>query len=122
YVQQLERPAPMDLSGAQKGGLEEQFIKLVTNHIKPQAWACLGGEATIDFYSLGKALVVTANPETQEEIAKFLKELLSLTEPGMDEEEDAPFPCLPAPFGFLRMAAPLPPCCLPGPMQFPAMA
>jgi hypothetical protein len=112
YVEEMGIPAAVD----------QQFVRLITNHIKPQSWACLGGEATIDFYSLGKALVVTANPETQEEIAKFLKELLSLTDSASDEEEEAGFPCLPVPFGFMQMVRPLPPCCPPAPMSVPAFA
>ena len=97
-----------------KRNLQEQIIKLITNHIQPASWACLGGQGTLEYYPLGKALIVNQRAETQEQIAKFLEDLRSLVDTEACEEEEASQLCLPPP---AMVGTPM--YCWPGPLDMP---
>jgi hypothetical protein len=63
---------------AHEGGLlkkdacEEVLIKLIMHVIAPQSWSPVGGAGTIDFFPLGRTLVVSQTPEVQEQVAELL--------------------------------------------------
>jgi RNA polymerase sigma factor (sigma-70 family) len=58
----------------------ETLIHLIMRTISPATWDTMGGEGTIDYYPLGRALIVNQTPDVQEQIADFLAALRSLTE------------------------------------------
>ncbi len=62
--------------------LEDQLIKLIVHMIKPESWDEMGGSGTIDYFPLGKALVINQTPEIQEQVAELLASLRRL----QDEE------------------------------------
>jgi hypothetical protein len=78
-----------------KAKLEEQIVKLITNHIQPASWNHMGGLGTVDYFALGKALVVTQKAETHEQIARFLDDLRSLVDDVMAADEEEQEQCLP---------------------------
>src|SRR5712692_10314129 len=57
---------------------EEQLIKLIMNMIEPASWSQRGGQATLEYFPLGMALVVNQTPEIQEQIAELLSALRRL--------------------------------------------
>jgi Flp pilus assembly secretin CpaC len=58
--------------------LEERLIGLITQAIDPASWSENGGEASIQYYRLGMALVVSQTPSNQEEIVNLLTALRRL--------------------------------------------
>ncbi len=42
-------------AGRSRAKLEEQIVKLITNHIQPASWNHMGGQGTVDYFALGKA-------------------------------------------------------------------
>jgi hypothetical protein len=58
--------------------LEQQLITLITNTVKPQSWATMGGSGTIEFYPIGCALVVNQPADVQEQIDELLTALTRL--------------------------------------------
>jgi hypothetical protein len=67
-----------DLVPESRDKLENLLIDLITNTIKPESWSKVGGKATIDFFPLGKALVVNQSPDVHEQIAELLAALRRL--------------------------------------------
>jgi type II secretory pathway component GspD/PulD (secretin) len=61
-----------------KGTIEENLIRLIQNTIEPRSWASLGGQATIEYYPLGYALVINQTPDIQEQVAELLQALRRL--------------------------------------------
>jgi RNA polymerase sigma factor (sigma-70 family) len=51
---------------------EDALISLITTSIEPSTWSRQGGRGTIEYYPLGKAIVVSQTPDIQERIAEFL--------------------------------------------------
>ena len=58
--------------------IEDVLIKLIQNTIEPQSWSTVGGQGTIEFYPLGKALVVNQTPDIQEQVQELLNALRRL--------------------------------------------
>jgi hypothetical protein len=58
----------------------ESVMKLITGTIDPRTWAEVGGPGTIDFYPLGKAIVVNQTADVQEQVADLLQALRRLDE------------------------------------------
>ena len=79
----LRNNTPME-SGVQTNGnaegttLERELIRLITTTIKPDSWAALGGEGTIEYFPLGMALVINQSPEVIEEVERLLESLRKL--------------------------------------------
>jgi type II secretory pathway component GspD/PulD (secretin) len=63
---------------AEGGTLERELIRLITSTIKPDSWAEMGGEGTIEYYPLGMALVINQSPEVIEEVERLLESLRKL--------------------------------------------
>ena len=61
-----------------KDTIEDVLIKLIQNTIEPQSWSTVGGPGTIEFYPLGKALVVNQTPDIQEQVQELLNALRRL--------------------------------------------
>jgi type II secretory pathway component GspD/PulD (secretin) len=60
------------------GTIEETLMNLIKSAIAPQSWASVGGQATIDFYPLGMALIINQTPDIQEQIGELLAALRRL--------------------------------------------
>jgi hypothetical protein len=58
----------------------EVLIRLITRTIKPATWDVRGGSGTVDYYPVGRALVVTQTPDVQEQVEDFLASLRALAE------------------------------------------
>jgi hypothetical protein len=58
----------------------EALIRLITRTIKPASWDVRGGSGTVEYYSVGRALVVSQTPDVQEQVADFLASLHALAE------------------------------------------
>jgi RNA polymerase sigma factor (sigma-70 family) len=58
----------------------EALVRLITRTIKPASWDVRGGSGTVDYYPLGRALVVNQTPDVQEEVEDFLASLHALVE------------------------------------------
>ncbi len=74
-----------DLFGGQnknapKRTLERELITLVTTAIRPATWSANGGPGRAQYYPLGMGLVVTAEKDVQQDVAKLLKALRKLQE------------------------------------------
>jgi hypothetical protein len=91
------------------------------NHVQPNSWCTAGGNGTIDYYPLGKSVVVSQTPDVQEQVSEFLATLQRAADEksAHDNEADASdsdwvmemLPC-PAPALFIPWAMfgpPLPP-------------
>jgi type II secretory pathway component GspD/PulD (secretin) len=77
------RNTPMDggassNTGPSQGTLEKELIRLITTTIKPESWASLGGEGTIEYYPLTLSLVINQSPEVIEEVERLLESLRKL--------------------------------------------
>lgn len=72
------KPCCQESEPAKVTTLEDSLIKLITNTIRPQCWIDRGGSCTIDYYPLGMALVVSADPATHEQIDNLLQSLRKL--------------------------------------------
>lgn len=57
---------------------EEWLTRLVCRVVAPHAWSEMGGMGTIEYYPLGKALVVRQSPEIHEQIDELLTALRRL--------------------------------------------
>ncbi len=62
----------------QSGTIEDVLIKLIQNTISPQSWSSVGGPGTIEYFPLGKALVVNQTPDIQEQVQELLNALRRL--------------------------------------------
>jgi type II secretory pathway component GspD/PulD (secretin) len=58
--------------------MHDLLIKLITSTIEPKSWSDVGGPATIDYFPLGMALVISQTPGVQEEVAQLLDALRQL--------------------------------------------
>src|SRR5581483_2263086 len=47
-------------------------IKLISEYVQPSTWSCAGGSGNIEYYALGRALVINQSADVQEQIAKLL--------------------------------------------------
>jgi RNA polymerase sigma factor (sigma-70 family) len=56
----------------------ETLIRVIGHTIAPSTWAEVGGPGTIDYFPIGKALVVNQTPDVQEQLADFLAALRRL--------------------------------------------
>lgn len=54
---------------------EERLINLIQRGIEPGSWSSKGGAGTIEYYPLGKALVVNQTPDVQEQVQELLNAL-----------------------------------------------
>lgn len=70
-------PASASVSSP-NGTLEKELIRLITTTIRPDSWAQLGGDGTIEYYPIGMALVVNQSPEVIEEVERLLESLRKL--------------------------------------------
>jgi type II secretory pathway component GspD/PulD (secretin)/tetratricopeptide (TPR) repeat protein len=61
-----------------KQTMQDMLIKLITNTVKPQTWAEVGGSGTIDYMPIGMALVINQTPDVQEQVADLLEALRRL--------------------------------------------
>jgi type II secretory pathway component GspD/PulD (secretin) len=61
-----------------KGTIEDLLINLITKTIAPNTWSSMGGQATIEYYPLGMALIINQTPDIQEQIADLLGALRRL--------------------------------------------
>ncbi|HEX3146777.1 MAG TPA: BON domain-containing protein [Gemmataceae bacterium] len=52
--------------------LEAELIRNITTAVEPKCWSVAGGKCTIDYFKIGMALVVNAEPSVHEAISKFL--------------------------------------------------
>jgi hypothetical protein len=57
---------------------EDRLMKLIASTIAPESWAERGGYGTIEYFSVGMALVVNQTPDVQEQIAELLATLRRL--------------------------------------------
>jgi type II secretory pathway component GspD/PulD (secretin)/tetratricopeptide (TPR) repeat protein len=62
----------------QKDTIEDVLIKLIQNTISPQSWSSVGGPGTIEYFPLGKALVINQTPDIQEQVQELLNALRRL--------------------------------------------
>jgi RNA polymerase sigma factor (sigma-70 family) len=53
----------------------EALIKVITNAVRPDSWSAAGGPGTIEYYPLGRSLVVNQHPETLEQVEALLEAL-----------------------------------------------
>ncbi|GBD36698.1 hypothetical protein HRbin36_01826 [bacterium HR36] len=60
--------------------LEQTLIRLIHETIEPKSWDVAGGPGHIDYYPLGMQLVVSADPEIQEQVEQLLRRLRELQE------------------------------------------
>jgi len=60
--------------------LEKTLIRLIHETIEPKSWDVAGGPGHIDYYPLGMQLVVSADPEIQEQVEQLLRRLRELQE------------------------------------------
>jgi hypothetical protein len=58
--------------------LETELINLVQDTIQPETWTKNGGAGTIEFFPLGKAIVVNQSADVQEQVNELLKALRRL--------------------------------------------
>jgi hypothetical protein len=65
---------------------EEVLIKVITGTIEPNTWSEFGGKATIQYFPLGLALVVSQTQDVQEQIQDLLAAVRR-----MQAEEDKPY-------------------------------
>jgi RNA polymerase sigma factor (sigma-70 family) len=63
------------LADTEKKNREERLIHLITQVVEPQSWSAMGGQATIEFFPLGKSLVVNQSPAVLEQIQALLEGL-----------------------------------------------
>ncbi|MDW8223072.1 MAG: hypothetical protein RMJ82_09005 [Gemmatales bacterium] len=63
-----------------KTSLEQTLIRLIHETIEPRSWDVAGGPGHIDYYPLGMQLVVSADPEIQEQVEQLLRRLRELQE------------------------------------------
>ncbi|MCS7166020.1 MAG: hypothetical protein RMI91_08605 [Gemmatales bacterium] len=63
-----------------KTSLEQTLIRLIHETIEPKSWDVNGGPGHIDYYPLGMQLVVSADPEIQEQVDQLLRRLRELQE------------------------------------------
>jgi RNA polymerase sigma factor (sigma-70 family) len=54
------------------------LIKLITQSVAPQTWLEVGGSGTIDYFALGKCLVINQTPDVHEEIEGLLSTVREL--------------------------------------------
>ncbi|HLN29071.1 MAG TPA: hypothetical protein VK395_15085 [Gemmataceae bacterium] len=62
-------------SGTTPAHQEENLIKLITKYVRPSTWSSVGGTGTIEYYPLGRALVVNQSAATVAEINDLLASL-----------------------------------------------
>jgi hypothetical protein len=68
---------------------EAALIQFIQNTVEPQSWSKSGGLATIEFFPLGKAMVVSQTPENQEKVQKLLNALRLLQGPKVADAKCA---------------------------------
>jgi hypothetical protein len=54
---------------------EEMLIKMIVNTIEPRSWSDMDGPGTVDYFPLGRALVINQTPDIQEQVAELLASL-----------------------------------------------
>jgi RNA polymerase sigma factor (sigma-70 family) len=59
---------------------EAVLIRLLTRTVKPASWDVRGGSGTVEYYPVGRALVVSQTPDVQEQVEDFLASLHALAE------------------------------------------
>jgi hypothetical protein len=80
---------------------EGALIKVITSTIEPNTWSKRGGLGTIDYFPLGKALVVHQTPDIHEKIGDFLaflrrpeKEVVPQPPGGLEASEETAEPAV----------------------------
>jgi type II secretory pathway component GspD/PulD (secretin) len=68
-----KEPATQDATPAQ-----DRLMDLITSTIAPQSWDARGGSGQIDYYPMGRALVIKQTPDVHEQIADLLAALRRL--------------------------------------------
>src|SRR5262249_996691 len=58
----------------------EVLIRLITRTVEPASWDVRVGSGTVDYYPVGRALVVSQTPDVHEQVADFLASLHALAE------------------------------------------
>jgi hypothetical protein len=61
---------------------------LIQNTIAPHTWQGVGGNGRIDYYPLGRALVISQTPDVHEMIEAFLTGLRELQKAGQPREAE----------------------------------
>ena len=56
----------------------DELIKLIQNTIEPESWSAAGGPGTIEFFPLGKAIVLNQSPDVVEQVQELLNALRRL--------------------------------------------
>jgi hypothetical protein len=69
---------PVDALAKNPKTIEATLMTIICNAIDPSSWAGSGGEATIQYYPLGMALIVRQIPANQEMVAELLTSLRRL--------------------------------------------
>jgi hypothetical protein len=57
---------------------EATLLRLITNTISPQSWDKMGGLGSIEYFPLGKSVVINQTPDVQEEVSSLLESLRKL--------------------------------------------
>jgi RNA polymerase sigma factor (sigma-70 family) len=71
---QMVRSLPVD-DLVRPDGNADALIKVITNTIRPDAWSTAGGSGTIEYYPVGRSLIVNQHPETLEQVEVLLEAL-----------------------------------------------
>src|SRR5262249_50787756 len=83
------------------------LIALVVKHVQPTTWSSMGGSGTIDYYPLGKSLVISQTPEVQAQVEEFLASLARTVDSDADEDRgEAEVPVKNWTFGMMQYADP----------------
>jgi type II secretory pathway component GspD/PulD (secretin) len=65
---------------------ENDLIKLVTDLVAPASWSLHGGAGSIEYYPMGKGLVVRQTPEVHEQLGQMLDALRKSQDVGFEIE------------------------------------
>ncbi|OAI39347.1 hypothetical protein AYO40_05880 [Planctomycetaceae bacterium SCGC AG-212-D15] len=71
------------------GPVEDLLIRLITETIEPETWQANGGAGTIDYFPLGKSLVVTQRADIAELVGKLLTAIRHLQKQEKSNPEPA---------------------------------
>jgi hypothetical protein len=61
-------------------GQGEALIQVLTNSVEPRSWQAMGGSGTIDYFAVGRCLVVVQSDEIHAQLRTLLDELRALVD------------------------------------------
>ena len=73
------------LTENKKESPEATLIQFIQDTVEPQSWSKSGGLARIEYFPLGKAVVVSQTPDNQEKVQKLLNAVRLLQSPRVNE-------------------------------------